>query len=403
MNDYRKVLNIVGWTILALSMVFVVARSYTRTRIVRTSLGWDDWCMVAGLIFALICTSLVTAGTAHGLGQHVWDIRDPGDAALAAMCVLLASCFSIFSAFFTKSSIIIALMRIRGHTAHLSHNCIGYAPLVLMFVLSVLSCSITIFFCSPVEKLWRPQMEGTCLNPAWLNVGARLVSGMFEYLRTSCRTLKFAAYNAIMDVFCAVMPYLVIRSLNVPRKDKRVLIFLMGGSILGTFATVMKIIAMHSISNAADMTYSWSELIIWSLTENNIFIIAGSFLALKPFWRVVIGRYSSSISSDAPRGTPRRGEHERAIEDKEMQVYNVGSKPKTGKTPNLFSTTFRVSSEESLCPQQDSTSLETIEGILHNHGDDRFKRQAHIASSRNGVVSSSDGMNITVTNEVEIK
>lgn len=41
-----------------------------------------------------------------------------------------------------------------------------------------------------------------------------------------------SVYNAMMDVFCAIMPYFIIRTLNIPRKDKRNLVILMGGSIL---------------------------------------------------------------------------------------------------------------------------------------------------------------------------
>jgi hypothetical protein len=47
--------------------------------------------------------------------------------------------------------------------------------------------------------------------------------------------------------------------------------------------------------------------------------------------------------------------------------------------------------------------VETIERILHNHGDERFERQACIASTRTGGISPSDFMKITVTSEVEIK
>lgn len=47
--------------------------------------------------------------------------------------------------------------------------------------------------------------------------------------------------------------------------------------------------------------------------------------------------------------------------------------------------------------------METIEGILHNHGDERYKRQAHIACTGTGGTSPSDGMGIKVTSEVEIK
>ena len=84
-------------------------------------------------------------------------------------------------------------------------------------------------------------------------------------------------------------------------------------------------------------------------------------------------------------------------------MYTVGSQPKLGKKPNLYSTTICVSSEERLCPKADGTSMETIEDILHNHGDERFERQAHIASTCTGGTSPSDGMRITVTSEVEIK
>ena len=89
-------------------------------------------------------------------------------------------------------------------------------------------------------------------------------------------------YNACMDVFCAAVPYFIIRQLNIPRKDKRNLVIIMGGSILlvltsyyishhliticsGAVATIMKIIAMSTISNVADITHSWSEITIWYL------------------------------------------------------------------------------------------------------------------------------------------
>jgi hypothetical protein len=35
-----------------------------------------------------------------------------------------------------------------------------------------------------------------------------------------------------MDVFIAILPYFIIRSLNISRKDKLNLMLLMGGSVL---------------------------------------------------------------------------------------------------------------------------------------------------------------------------
>jgi hypothetical protein len=68
-----------------------------------------------------------------------------------------------------------------------------------------------------------PQNAGCCRK-----VGLRYVGGM----PMSLPGAEASVYNAMMDVFCAIMPYFIIRSLNIPRKDKRNLIILMGGSIL---------------------------------------------------------------------------------------------------------------------------------------------------------------------------
>ena len=59
-------------------------------------------------------------------------------------------------------------------------------------------------------------------------VGLRYVVRM----PTSLPDAEASVYNAMMDVFCAIMPYFIIRTLNIPRKDKRNLVILMGGSIL---------------------------------------------------------------------------------------------------------------------------------------------------------------------------
>ncbi|PVH95972.1 hypothetical protein DM02DRAFT_466004, partial [Periconia macrospinosa] len=209
-------LNLVGWILCAFSTFFILVRVFTRLKIATASLGSDDWCMVSGWIFAVVCTSIVSTGTKHGFGQHIGAIKDPEDQATAAMFVLIAPTFSLVSAFFTKSSIILGFMRIMGRTTTWVHRIVAYFPLVLLFAGSSLAISVMIFFCSPVEKSWRPYLEGSCLSPNVLDVVGKTVS----------------AYNAVMDVFCAVVPYFLIRKLNIEKKDKRNLIILMGGSVL---------------------------------------------------------------------------------------------------------------------------------------------------------------------------
>lgn len=60
---------------------------------------------------------------------------------------------------------------------------------------------------------------------------AYLVCGNLLFRRYSDK-LTLIAYNALMDFFCAAVPYFLIRRLNIHRREKRNLILLMGGSIL---------------------------------------------------------------------------------------------------------------------------------------------------------------------------
>ncbi|KAH7110896.1 hypothetical protein B0J11DRAFT_586096 [Dendryphion nanum] len=392
MYDYRSTLNTVGWVLAAFSTLFIAARFYTRIRI-STMLGWDDWCMLFGWMFAIICTSLVSAGTTHGFGQHIWEIKDPEDQANAAMYVLLAPCFSIASAFMTKTSIVIAFMRVMGRTVTWVHKVVAYVPLVLLFIGSAVSCSVMIFFCWPVQKSWRPYLQGKCLDPVMLDVVGKTVS----------------AYNAAMDVFCAAVPYFLIRNLNIPRKDKRNLIILMGGSIFGTFATVMKIVAMSSISNVADITHAWSEITIWYLAENHVLIIAGSFPALRPFWRTLYGKYTSYRSSSNPSSDPIKSKNAQGGQNDSYTLHTVGSTPRNKKRPGLYSTQGgKDSSEESLNP---ATKTEgegmveegsVLEAILVNHGDGRIENLAKVRGGCGRKGAEGRDTEIRVTREVQV-
>ncbi|KAH7401403.1 hypothetical protein BKA66DRAFT_102943 [Pyrenochaeta sp. MPI-SDFR-AT-0127] len=378
MDDYRSTLNTVGWVLATFSTLFVIARVYTRGWISTAQLGWDDWCMVSAWIFAIICTALVTAGTTYGFGQHIVDIENVENRAMAGMYVLLAPCFSILSAFFTKTSIIIAFMRIIGSTKTWVHKLIAWLPLVILFVGSALACGTMIFFCWPIQKSWRPYLEGSCMDPIMMDIVGRGVS----------------AYNALMDVFCAIVPYFLIRNLNIPRKDKRNLVILMGGSIFGAVATIMKIVAMSTISNVADITHSWSEITVWYLTENHVLIITGSFPALRPFWRVVVGKYSSYRSSN--KSSSLKNDSRRTQGDL-VALHTIGSTPREKRVVGPYSVNMRDSSEESLTERK-YADTESLEGIL-NYGDHRAKVSSKVDDKRRGGESETS---ITVTREVEI-
>ena len=98
------------------------------------------------------------------------------------MYVIIAPLFSLTSAFFTKTSIVISFIRIMGRTVTWVHKLIACIPVILLLLTSMLACGVIVFFCWPVEKSWRPYLPGKCMNPRILDVLGRSVSGMLQEL-----------------------------------------------------------------------------------------------------------------------------------------------------------------------------------------------------------------------------
>lgn len=120
---------------------------------------------------------------------------------MAAMYVLVAPLFSLGSAFFTKTSIIIAFMRIMGRTVTWVHKLIAYIPIFLLLVVTIMCASIMIFFCWPVQKSWRPYLPGTCADPKLLDIFGRTGSGMSILLDFWIIQADFTDRNSVQCLY----------------------------------------------------------------------------------------------------------------------------------------------------------------------------------------------------------
>lgn len=68
-------LEIVGITMLALSVICVALRLYVRVGILHNA-GRDDWLVLVSLVPAIGMTSSTLLGTRYGWGMHIYD-SDP--------------------------------------------------------------------------------------------------------------------------------------------------------------------------------------------------------------------------------------------------------------------------------------------------------------------------------------
>ncbi|KAL2847754.1 hypothetical protein BJY01DRAFT_262874 [Aspergillus pseudoustus] len=246
----------VSWVFGGLSVPMVAVRLYTRIFVTRQR-GWDDFWIVVSLATAVICSALVEVGIHYGLGRHTSDIPDPKTRVQAAKYTVIPSCFSMASTTTGKLSVAVFLLRLLGQSAT---NAQGWS----LYILSVVSiswntiCVIAVGgFCRPSEKIWRPEVPGSCFS-----VDFQLVVGTSQ-----------ASFNAFADLFLAMFPIWIFYKVQLARVKKIGILVILGAGIFAAAATLTKCILLKSLPEHADITWSWAPITTWYTYDSRCLVL----------------------------------------------------------------------------------------------------------------------------------
>ena len=267
------------WASIALSaigLLIVVLRCYTRIFLTR-AFGLDD----AFIIFALaLCISL-SAVLIWGirdwcLGYHVWDL--PSHSIVDhRKGTWIASYLATLASFSIRISILLFYRRLsvsfpRGF---LIASWIGIAYNAgLMLSL----CLANTFICWPIEGYWdrydtewRSSHQFTCGNEAI----ALPISGIL---------------NVIGDLYCTVLPLVLVTTLKLPQRQKIALYLLFGLGFFVCGAGVARTtILTLAVWTTYDFTWKIYDMWIWYTVELYVGILVACAPALKPLLRMVMG------------------------------------------------------------------------------------------------------------------
>ncbi|KAI1265144.1 hypothetical protein F5Y18DRAFT_427266 [Xylariaceae sp. FL1019] len=165
-----------------------------------------------------------------------------------------------------KSSILLFLLRL-----------FGQKPGVRRFIVWVNAANIgnmigvffaTIFQCIPVEKNWRPFLEGTCID-----------RGIFFTASSS--------FNILTDMLILGLPLKIFLGLKIPRRTKIVLlvVFLLG--FLTTITSIVRLVLLVQGLFMLKTTINPDANIgfVTSAIETNLALITASAPALRPLLR----------------------------------------------------------------------------------------------------------------------
>ncbi|KAK6581385.1 hypothetical protein PZA11_006076 [Diplocarpon coronariae] len=180
-DDYTTMSGSILWTsafLLIIVLVIVAARFTVRIIIkppqnrlgIKSSLGSDDFLMLAAVLFTISFSTFSIVGARLGLGQHVWNVKHgQGDftsivGRMELLVKLLYCCFSSYSMAisFTKLSIIASYLRLfPGKKFRRLLYTIG----VCVMLQGIISVVVIVFECEPVNSSWDWDVpRGRCID-----------------------------------------------------------------------------------------------------------------------------------------------------------------------------------------------------------------------------------------------
>ncbi|KAL7812219.1 hypothetical protein V8C26DRAFT_205814 [Trichoderma gracile] len=299
---------------LALSWLAVGLRTYTRAVVIK-GMQEDDWLMlVAQVIFTLSC-AFVFVGVEDGMGRHNAAIPDDDKKISALMWQALATVTYVINMMFIKLSIGIFLLRV---SARKVYNYIICISLAIIAIWSLAIFFYDIFQCSPVQKQWDFRIQGgKCASPDDIIAAAYAISVM----------------TIASDWLYALLPIPMLWSVKMTSQAKATVILILGLGIFASIATIIRIKYLSTLQDTDDLLYSATEVMIWTIIEPGVAIVASSLATIRPLLRAmkIHGFESTGRTHSHPSAHAR---YASAAEDRPVAPGSISGR---AYQPNNFS------------------------------------------------------------------
>ncbi|KAJ4296486.1 hypothetical protein N0V90_006531 [Kalmusia sp. IMI 367209] len=185
---------------------------------------------------------------------------------------------------FCKFAIASALFRVTNQKLH-------KVILWVVVLLSSIVCGIAILslllLCRPWPATWNPTL-GKC--------GDRAIITALSYAASVC--------TIITDLTCAIVPYFVLKDLQMPARVRYSLIGVLGLGVFASVAAVVRMPYFRYYSHTTDVLYYSANITIWSNVESGMGIIAASIPPLRRLFRCLAETIGSSGKSKGNSNGP---------------------------------------------------------------------------------------------------
>ncbi|GIK05409.1 hypothetical protein Aspvir_009518 [Aspergillus viridinutans] len=276
-QNLRRSIIIALYFAFILSTAAVVLRLVAR-KINGTRLYLDDYLIVVALLFKYGCSIGVTILLFNGLGSHIDMIPQKNlevyyqigwsNSFVYTGCILFIklSILTLYKRLFSVPRMIIFANAI--------------AAFVILWALSIFL--VGALMCLPVQKFWKPSIEGSCIDSAKFYYGQQIP-------------------NILTDLIILIMPLKVVWDLPISKTQRLLLsgVFMVGGLTL--IFDIVRLVAMIEFTKAGpDITYNQIPVVVWTCIEAAVGITAACLPNLKPLFKVAHRQFWARIGSPRP-------------------------------------------------------------------------------------------------------
>ncbi|KGY15060.1 hypothetical protein PABG_12005 [Paracoccidioides brasiliensis Pb03] len=288
MEEKSSSIFAVAISLLVASWLIVAFRCYVRAKLTRW--GLDDIFVIAVLLIFTGCASCLMKAASMGLGKRTKSIK-PREAIIDSFkFFFIADLLYITSSGIVKISFCLSLLRVvigRGYIYTI------YAVGTVTAIFTTFYFFFALFSCWPVEFVWEqirnPNSGGTCRQYH------KVVAGSYAHGSIVCAG----------DLILAIVPALMIRKLQLNSRTKLSAGLLLGFGSVASVATIARLTYVKYGYDQKDFLYTNTEIMIWSMVEIGVSIIAISAVTLKPLlmkYKIFFHSQDSNARSPHDRG-----------------------------------------------------------------------------------------------------
>ncbi|VUC29438.1 unnamed protein product [Clonostachys rosea] len=303
-----------------LCTIIVLMRMYIRAK--HQNLGTDDWLMCAGWAAYVVHNAIVCVGCHRGIGTP----RNKLETAQVIEGMKYVFMWQIFYAatlVFVKSSICVTVLRIATGRVYIWTL---RGLIILAVAMSSVGLIVIVVQCRPTEAFW-DSSKGTCMDK----------------ILPTILTYAASVSNVITDFVTATIPIILVRRLQMRAKLKIYAQLIMGLGILASIASIVRVPYSNAYLKPDDFIYQVSNIILWTVVECGVGIVAGSLPSLRAFFKSLAKDKSTNPSGSYATDLVTIGQM-RAGQDR-SQAMELG-----------FTTTVHHDADAPHDPDNDSTS-----------------------------------------------